>query len=107
MCLYHFRFLNDRLSCGDLPLEGAFLIPYLLMLVFEGIPLFFIELAIGQRLRRGSMEAWERFHPYLKGIGFASMLTAFLIGLYYNTIVAWCFWYLFNSFQVRSLVMLF
>lgn len=78
---------------------GAFLIPYLLMLVFEGIPLFFIELAIGQRLRRGSMKAWERFHPYLKGIGFASMLTSFLIGLYYNTIVAWCFWYLFNSFQ--------
>lgn len=77
---------------------GAFLIPYLLMLVFEGIPLFYIELAVGQRLRRGPIKAWSKFHPYLKGIGFASMLTSFLIGLYYNTIVAWCFWYLFNSF---------
>lgn len=77
---------------------GAFLIPYLLMLVFEGIPLFFIELAVGQRIRRGPIKAWAKFHPYLKGIGFASMLTSFLIGLYYNTIVAWCFWYLFNSF---------
>jgi len=78
---------------------GAFLIPYIIMLIVEGIPLFFIELALGQRMRRGPIKVWTRFHPYLKGIGFASMITAFFIGLYYNTIVAWCFWYLFNSFQ--------
>jgi len=77
---------------------GAFLIPYLLMLVFEGVPLFLIELAIGQRMRCGPIKVWTKFHPYLIGIGFASILTSFLVGLYYNTIVAWCFWYLFNSF---------
>lgn len=77
---------------------GAFLIPYLLMLVFEGIPLFLMELSIGQRLRRGPIGAWTTFHPFLVGIGIASMVVSFTVGLYYNTIVAWCFWYICNSF---------
>lgn len=31
--------------------------------------------------------------------GIASMLVSFLVGMYYNTIMAWILWYLFNSFQ--------
>ncbi|KAA8586185.1 hypothetical protein FQN60_007754, partial [Etheostoma spectabile] len=31
--------------------------------------------------------------------GIASMLVSLLIGLYYNTLIAWILWYLFNSFQ--------
>lgn len=31
--------------------------------------------------------------------GIASMMVSFLVGLYYNTIMAWILWYLFNSFQ--------
>ena len=31
--------------------------------------------------------------------GIASMLVSFMIGLYYNTIMAWIIWYLCNSFQ--------
>lgn len=27
------------------------------------------------------------------------MLVSLLVGLYYNTLVAWILWYLFNSFQ--------
>uniref|UniRef100_H2YE64 Transporter n=1 Tax=Ciona savignyi TaxID=51511 RepID=H2YE64_CIOSA len=77
---------------------GAFLIPYILMLVFEGVPLFLLELAVGQRLRQGSIGAWTKFHPYLGGIGIGSMVVSFMVGLYYNTIIAWCFWYICNSF---------
>lgn len=50
-------------------LAGAFLIPYLIALAFEGIPLFHIELAIGQRLRRGSVGVWKAISPYLGGVG--------------------------------------
>ncbi|OBS75974.1 hypothetical protein A6R68_17574, partial [Neotoma lepida] len=49
---------------------GAFLIPYFIALIFEGIPLFYIELAIGQRLRKGSMGVWKTISPYLGGVGF-------------------------------------
>ncbi|XP_077860718.1 inactive sodium-dependent neutral amino acid transporter B(0)AT3 isoform X4 [Macaca mulatta] len=49
---------------------GAFLIPYLIALVFEGIPIFHVELAIGQRLRKGSVGVWTAISPYLSGVGF-------------------------------------
>ncbi|XP_020788316.2 sodium-dependent neutral amino acid transporter B(0)AT1-like [Boleophthalmus pectinirostris] len=78
---------------------GAFLIPYLILLVLEGLPLLFMEFAIGQRLRKGSVGVWQAINPYLTGIGIASMFVSLLIGLYYNTLMAWILWYLFNSFQ--------
>ncbi|XP_041868335.1 sodium-dependent neutral amino acid transporter B(0)AT1-like [Melanotaenia boesemani] len=78
---------------------GAFLIPYLILLVLEGMPLLLLEFAIGQRLRKGSVGVWRAINPYLAGVGIASMLVSLLIGLYYNTLMAWIMWYLFNSFQ--------
>ncbi|XP_031178861.1 sodium-dependent neutral amino acid transporter B(0)AT1-like [Sander lucioperca] len=78
---------------------GAFLIPYLILLVMEGMPLLLLEFAIGQRLRKGSVGVWRAISPYLTGVGVASMLVSLLIGLYYNTLIAWILWYLFNSFQ--------
>uniref|UniRef100_A0A8C2WPV5 Transporter n=1 Tax=Cyclopterus lumpus TaxID=8103 RepID=A0A8C2WPV5_CYCLU len=78
---------------------GAFLIPYLILLVLEGMPLLLLEFAIGQRLRKGSVGVWRAINPYLTGVGIASMLVSLLVGLYYNTLIAWILWYLFNSFQ--------
>uniref|UniRef100_A0A672Q210 Transporter n=1 Tax=Sinocyclocheilus grahami TaxID=75366 RepID=A0A672Q210_SINGR len=53
---------------------GAYLLPYLILLVLIGIPLFFLELAVGQRIRRGSIGVWNYISPRLGGIGFASCL---------------------------------
>ncbi|XP_062291437.1 sodium-dependent neutral amino acid transporter B(0)AT1-like [Scomber scombrus] len=78
---------------------GAFLIPYLILLVLEGMPLLLLEFAIGQRLRKGSVGVWRTISPYLTGVGIASMLVSFFVALYYNTLIAWIMWYFFNSFQ--------
>uniref|UniRef100_A0A8D3DZF2 Transporter n=1 Tax=Scophthalmus maximus TaxID=52904 RepID=A0A8D3DZF2_SCOMX len=78
---------------------GGFLIPYLIMLFLEGLPLFCLELAIGQKMRLGSIGAWTAINPYLGGVGLASVMTSLYLCLYYNIINAWSFWYLFNSFQ--------
>lgn len=78
---------------------GAFLIPYFACLVLLGIPLFFLELSIGQSLRRGSLGVWNAISPYLGGVGIASVIVSFLVGVYYNMIIAWCFYYLFVSWQ--------
>lgn len=48
------------------------MIPFLILLVLEGIPLLHLEFAIGQRLRKGSVGVWSAIHPALKGVG-ASM----------------------------------
>ena len=78
---------------------GAFLIPYFMSLFCLGIPLFFLELAIGQSLRQGSIGVWSTIHPYLGGVGYACVVVCLLVGMYYNMIIAWCFYYLFASFQ--------
>ncbi|XP_077447394.1 inactive sodium-dependent neutral amino acid transporter B(0)AT3 [Stigmatopora argus] len=78
---------------------GAFLIPYLIALAFEGLPLLYLEMAIGQRLRKGSIGVWKTISPYLGGVGIGSMIVSFLVCNFYNTILAWVFWYFFNSFQ--------
>ncbi|XP_041932360.1 sodium-dependent neutral amino acid transporter B(0)AT3-like isoform X2 [Alosa sapidissima] len=78
---------------------GAFLIPYLIALVFEGLPLLYLELAIGQRLRLGSIGVWNSISPYLGGVGVSSMVVSFLVCVFYNTLLAWVLWYFFHSFQ--------
>ncbi|XP_037120686.1 sodium-dependent neutral amino acid transporter B(0)AT1-like [Syngnathus acus] len=78
---------------------GAFMIPFLLLVVLEGIPLLHLEFAIGQRLRKGNIGVWRSINPYLTGVGISSLMVSFLVGMYYNTIMAWIMWYLFNSFQ--------
>uniref|UniRef100_A0A3B5BI51 Transporter n=1 Tax=Stegastes partitus TaxID=144197 RepID=A0A3B5BI51_9TELE len=78
---------------------GGFLIPYLIMLCLEGVPLFYMELAIGQKMRLGSIGAWSAISPYLGGVGLASVVTSLYLCLYYNILNAWSFWYLFHSFQ--------
>jgi len=79
---------------------GAFLIPFMIMLVLEGIPLFLIELGIGQRMRLGALGVWNTIHPWLGGIGISSCIVTLFVALYYNVIITWVFYYLFNSFRV-------
>ena len=66
------------------------------MLAVEGLPIVFLELAIGQRLRKGAIGVWAQISPYLGGIGIASTVVSFNVALYYNTIIAWCLYYLFQ-----------
>ncbi|NXN68891.1 S6A17 protein, partial [Himantopus himantopus] len=55
---------------------GAYLVPYLVLLIIIGLPLFFLELAVGQRIRRGSIGVWNYICPRLGGIGYASCLVS-------------------------------
>lgn len=79
---------------------GAFLIPFMIMLILEGIPLFLIELGMGQRMRLGALGVWNTIHPWLGGIGISSCIVTLFVAIYYNVIITWCFYYFFNSFRV-------
>ncbi|KAF3840235.1 hypothetical protein F7725_018952, partial [Dissostichus mawsoni] len=82
---------------------GGFLIPYFIMLILEGIPLFYMELAIGQKMSLGSIGAWTAIsHLFRRSL--ASVVTSLYLCLYYNVINAWSFWYLFHSFQSMILL---
>lgn len=53
-------------SCGFTTVAGAFLIPYCLMMVFAGMPLFFLELSFGQFAATGAINIWV-VCPLLRG----------------------------------------
>jgi solute carrier family 6 amino acid/orphan transporter-like 15/16/17/18/20 len=71
------------------------------MMVLEGMPLFLIELGIGQRLRTGPVGVWNAIHPYLGGVGVSAAIVSYLVGLYYNVILTWCIYYLWQSFSLE------
>ena len=77
---------------------AAFLVPYALVLLVIGMPLFCLELYVGQKHQVAATMAWAAFHPALGGIGAAGTAATFFVALYYNVIVAWALWFLGNSF---------
>ncbi|XP_038560528.1 sodium- and chloride-dependent GABA transporter ine isoform X1 [Micropterus salmoides] len=77
---------------------GAFMIPYLIMLILCGIPLLFMEFAIGQYTRLGPVHALAKICPLLKGVGLATVVISFVFSTYYNVLMSWALFYLFNSF---------
>lgn len=78
--LFVFFFFYFKLYLPFFPPAGAYLVPYLILLVLIGIPLFFLELAVGQRIRRGSIGVWNYISPRLGGIGFASCVVSLASG---------------------------
>ncbi|XP_061197519.1 sodium- and chloride-dependent GABA transporter ine-like [Saccostrea echinata] len=78
---------------------GAFLIPFFLMLILCAIPLLYMELAVGQYTQNGPVGALAKICPLFKGAGLATVVISFLFTTYYNVIIAWAFYYLFNCFQ--------
>lgn len=79
---------------------GAFLIPYILFLVIAGMPLFYMELALGQYNREGAATIWK-ICPVFKGVGYTVILIALYVGFYYNVIIAWSLYYLYSSFTLE------
>ncbi|KAI5702074.1 hypothetical protein M8J75_016290 [Diaphorina citri] len=90
---------------------GAFLIPYLIMLVLAGKPMYFLELAVGQFGGVGPLGLWNCC-PIAKGVGVAmvtvslivcvgvAMVTVSLIVcIYYNVIMSYTLYYMFSSLQ--------
>ena len=77
---------------------GVFLIPYLLFLFLLGIPLFFLELNLGQFTNKGPTSCWQ-MAPWFTGLGIASMISSFYLCTYYNMLIAYSTYYLFLSFR--------
>ncbi|PVW03537.1 sodium-dependent transporter [Microbacterium sp. Gd 4-13] len=84
---------------------GAFLIPYLIALLTAGIPILFLDYAIGHRYRGAAPTALRRLGGkagrWLESLGWFQVAIAFVIGLYYTAVVAWALSYFVFSFDLR------
>ena len=85
---------------------GAFLIPYLIALLTAGIPILFLDYAIGHRFRGAAPTAFRRLGGIRAGrwtesLGWFQVCIAFVIALYYTAVVAWSMSYFVFSFDLR------
>jgi len=76
---------------------GAFLIPYIVSLIFMGLPVFLFEMGAGQFSNEGPIAVWKMC-PLFQGIGYGMCFLSLYIGTYYNIILSWAFFYIFSSF---------
>ncbi|XP_037069961.1 sodium- and chloride-dependent glycine transporter 2-like [Pollicipes pollicipes] len=76
---------------------GAFLVPYCIMLFCLGIPIFLLELNIGQFSAMAPITLFKHYAPGFRGLGVAMFLASVAVGLYYNMIIAWTIYYTYSS----------
>ena len=78
---------------------GTFLIPYLVMQLCVGLPIFFLEFVIGQYTSSGPIKLFGRIAPIFKGVGYMMIAISAIICVYYNVTMGWAFYYLFSGFS--------
>ncbi|XP_062534252.1 sodium-dependent nutrient amino acid transporter 1-like isoform X1 [Armigeres subalbatus] len=76
---------------------GAFVIPYLIVLLLVGRPIYYLEMLIGQFSSRGAIEVYDAA-PAMRGIGYGQIYSTFIVMTYYASIMGVTMRYLVASF---------
>lgn len=76
---------------------GAFMIPYLVALLTAGIPLLFLDYAIGHRHRGGAPLSYRRFNKHFETFGWWQVMVNVIIGVYYAVVLGWAATYTYFS----------
>ncbi len=77
---------------------GAFLVPYLVALFTAGLPLLFLDYAVGHKNHGAPPTAYKRVVKSAEGIGWWQTLVALVIAVYYASVLSWAASYTFYSF---------
>ena len=76
---------------------GAFILPYVIALLTAGIPLLFLDYAIGHKYRGSPPLAFRRLFGGMETVGWWQVMICVIIGLYYAVIIGWATSYTFFS----------
>ncbi|CAF2880027.1 unnamed protein product [Rotaria sp. Silwood2] len=77
---------------------GAFLIPYFLLYIFIGLPLYYLELSLGQFTSKGPPRAYGLVRGSI-GIGISMLINAAITICFYNLLISWALLYFLLSFR--------
>lgn len=80
---------------------GAFLIVYLLCILFVGLPVMMSEFYIGRKTRKNAVGALEALRPGTKWkyIGIMGVGASYLIMFFYSCVAGWVYFYLFKALR--------
>lgn len=76
---------------------GAFLIPYLVALLTAGIPILWLDYAVGHRFRGSAPTSFRRIVRPAESLGWFQVAISFVIATYYAAILAWALAYMWFS----------
>ncbi|XP_053684172.1 sodium-dependent nutrient amino acid transporter 1-like [Sabethes cyaneus] len=76
---------------------GAFVIPYLIVLLIVGRPVYYLEMVMGQFSSRGSVKVYD-VSPIMRGIGIGQLIAMSIVISYYAATIAVAIRYFFASF---------
>lgn len=77
---------------------GAFLIPYLVVLLLVGKPIYYLEMLVGQFGGRGSINVYDVV-PLMRGIGYGQLFAVAALLSYYAALLALTVRYFLASFK--------
>ncbi|XP_039442457.1 sodium-dependent nutrient amino acid transporter 1 isoform X2 [Culex pipiens pallens] len=77
---------------------GAFVIPYIIVLLLVGKPVYYMEMIIGQFSSRGSVKVYDCV-PALRGIGYGELYMICVLITYYSSLMALIGRYMWDSFK--------
>lgn len=75
---------------------GAFLIPYLIAIFAAGLPLLFLDYAVGHKYRKAPPTAYKKLMNS-EALGWWQVMVTLLIGIYYASVLSWAGSYMFYS----------
>lgn len=76
---------------------GAFLIPYLIALITAGLPLLFLDYAVGHRSSGSPPKAYRKLFRGGETLGWWQVCVCIIIGLYYASVLTWAGSYVYFS----------
>ncbi|XP_055688296.1 sodium-dependent nutrient amino acid transporter 1-like [Lutzomyia longipalpis] len=79
---------------------GAFIIPYIIVLIIVGKPMYFLEMILGQFSSKSSLKVWC-LSPFFKGIGIGQLIGLSCVITYYCSMIGLVLHYLISSFQAE------
>ena len=79
---------------------GAFIVPYVIALLAAGLPILFLDYALGHRFRGSPPAAFRRLSARLEWLGWFQVFICFVIMTYYAVVVAWSLRYMLFSVNI-------
>ncbi|WP_374667852.1 sodium-dependent transporter [Acinetobacter sp.] len=75
---------------------GAFLVPYLIAIFAAGLPLLYLDYAVGHKFRKAPPTAYKRLMNS-EALGWWQVMVTLVIGIYYASVLSWAGSYMFYS----------